>query len=228
MRALLTPFACVAITSASRILVPVADSYAASFGSNLILNPAAEVGSAAVNDSGVLPPPSWQTTSNFTQIIYGASSGFPLTTSPGPAKRDKKFFAGGPSNALSTAAQLVNIWTLASPIDGGDVTFTFSGFFGGYASQNDNAVVNVNFLDAAKKSLRQLSIGSVMASDRANQTGLLRRELRGSVPKKSRFIRVTLTMTRISGSYNDGYADNLSLVLTRSPQSGVYSQELEH
>lgn len=228
MRISLAPLACIAVLSASIILMPVSEGFAASFGSNLIINPGAEIGTGVADQYSIAPPPQWQATGNFTEIIYGASSGFPLATSPGPSKRGKNFFAGGPNNALSKATQLINVSTLASSIDGGGVIFALSGFFGGFLSQNDNAVMNANFLDASRRSLRQVSVGSVIASDRASQTGLLRRELKGSVPKKTRFVSITLTMTRTEGTYNDGYADNLSLVFTKTSRLGASSQELGH
>jgi hypothetical protein len=37
------------------------------------------------------------------------------------------------------------------------------------------------------------------------------------VPVGARSARVTLLMTRTEGSYNDGYADVLSLILSKKP-----------
>lgn len=223
----LAQFTRAAFLSAAYLFVPISFSSAASLGPNQIINPAAEIGTGVPNGSSTILPPSWQTTSNFTQVQYGAFSGFPNATSPGPSKRGKNFFAGGPNNGLSTANQLINASNLSSTIDGAGVIFTISGFFGGYTSQNDNAVLNVAFLDASRKTLRQVSVGSVKAADRANRTGLLRREARGSVPKKTRFISVKLTMTRTDGTYNDGYADNLSLILSRASLARTSLPELE-
>jgi hypothetical protein len=42
---------------------------------------------------------------------------------------------------------------------------------------------------------------------------MLKRSAKALVPVGTRAALVTLTMTRASGSYNDGYADALSLVL---------------
>jgi hypothetical protein len=233
MRISLFQFTCAALISASSVFAPVSFSSAASLGPNQIINPAAELGAGAPNETSIVLTPGWQTTSNFTQVRYGATStssstGFPNASSPGPSKRGKNFFAGGQSNGLSTATQLISASNLSSTIDGVGLLFSLSGFFGGFDSQNDNAVLNVNFLDASRRSLRQVSVGSVMASDRANRTGLLRREIRGSVPKKTRFISVKLTMTRTDGRYNDGYADNLSLILSRASLARTSSPEVEH
>jgi len=44
--------------------------------------------------------------------------------------------------------------------------------------------------------------------------GLLHRAAGADVPMTTRTVLLYLTLTRVSGSFNDGYADNISLVLT--------------
>jgi hypothetical protein len=51
---------------------------------------------------------------------------------------------------------------------------------------------------------------------RNNKTGLFSASAKGSVPVGTRYIQAYLNMTRANGTYNDGYADNLSLVLSVS------------
>ena len=49
---------------------------------------------------------------------------------------------------------------------------------------------------------------------------MLFKEFIGDVPTGTRTLRLDLEMTRTDGAYNDGYADNLSLILSdRSPQA---------
>jgi hypothetical protein len=55
----------------------------------------------------------------------------------------------------------------------------------------------------------------VTSADRGGQTTLLPRTSSGPVPVGTRVVRVTITATRSSGTYNDGYADNVGLSLTR-------------
>jgi hypothetical protein len=57
----------------------------------------------------------------------------------------------------------------------------------------------------------------VTAQDRHEVTGLLPRTTNGRVPRGTRSVLIMLTMTRKAGSYDDGFADNLRLVL----RSGV-------
>jgi hypothetical protein len=54
---------------------------------------------------------------------------------------------------------------------------------------------------------------SVSAADRNSVTTLLARSATGAVPPTTRVIAVRIDSTRVSGSYNDGYADNVSLTL---------------
>jgi hypothetical protein len=51
----------------------------------------------------------------------------------------------------------------------------------------------------------------VTAQDRGSITKLLARSASGAVPQGTRKIAVRLDAARVQGSYNDGYADNLSL-----------------
>jgi hypothetical protein len=60
------------------------------------------------------------------------------------------------------------------------------------------------------------SIGPVTTADRLSQTGLLFQSFVGAVPVGSRSVQVDLEMTRLQGLSNDGYGDNLSLVLNSS------------
>jgi hypothetical protein len=42
-------------------------------------------------------------------------------------------------------------------------------------------------------------------------------EASDTVPKGARAATITMTMTRVVGTYNDGDADDVSLALTKSP-----------
>ena len=73
------------------------------------------------------------------------------------------------------------------------------------------------------------SIGPVTPADRSNVTGLLFRIVNSAVPPTATGAVVTLTMTRASNTFNDGYADSLSLifrgpmVVTTTADSGAGS-----
>jgi hypothetical protein len=58
----------------------------------------------------------------------------------------------------------------------------------------------------------------VTLADRNGATALLPRSATGAVPAGTRTIGVRLDMVRVQGSYDDGYADNLSLTLGAPPE----------
>lgn len=189
------------------------------FNTNLIVNGDAESGVAVTNDStfnSVIP--GWTPSGNFTAVTYDAPGGFPLSGDPGPASRGSNFFAGGPSNAGSSASQSIDVSSSQSAIDAGAVSFSLEGFLGGFDEQGDNAVLSATFLSDTSSSLGTASIGPVSNGDRGNATGMLFRFTNGILPIGTRSIDLDLTMTRLQGSYNDGYADNLSLIL-RGPST---------
>lgn len=188
----------------------------ASFETNLIVNGGAEAGTGSSTGNDVLAVPGWTTVGNFTVVQYGAPGGYPSATDPGPANRGANFFAGGPNNASSSASQTINESADAAAIDRGGVSFDLAGYLGGYINQRDNAVLTVTFLSGSNATLGSASIGPVTVGDRSSATGLLLRTTSGLVPVGTRSIGVTLQMTRLDGDYNDGYADNLSLILHSS------------
>ena len=186
--------------------------FAAPIGNNLLANPNAESGRAGTDPAVALPIPSWTVSGGLTAMGYQV--GPLLANSPGPASRGAGFFAGGASG-ISTASQRVDVSAAAADIDTGHLTFALSGWLGGYLNQNDNARVAVTFLGGAGQRLGRTQIGPVYAADRHNVTGLLARSTAGLLPKGTRTFAVLLTATRVTGSNNDGYADNLTMVLAR-------------
>ena len=115
---------------------------------------------------------------------------------------------------------MIDVTSAATQIDAGTLPFTLSGWLGGWEGQDDNAVLRVTFKDAAGATLGSGSIGPVLAAERNSVTSLVSKTTSGTVPAKTRRVEVVLEMTRTSGSYNDGYADNLSLVLGTAGSTG--------
>lgn len=186
----------------------------AQFGSNLIVNGNAEAGPSSPSGNDVEPVPGFTTTGNFTVGQFGPAGSFFTTTDPDGGSN---LFEGGPNNASSSAAQLISLLPEAAVIDAGNATFTLSAFLGGYDGQDDNAVLSASFLGAGSNVLGAAQIGPVLSSDRNGMTTLLFRSTNGVVPTGTRSVNVNLQMTRLAGSYNDGYADDLSLVLSQPP-----------
>lgn len=186
------------------------------FDQNLIINGDAESGPGG-NGTTLFSIPGFTSSGNFTVTQYAAGGGFPTITDPGPIDRGLNFFSGGAGNASSAATQLIDISSASTLIDSGNITFELAAYLGGFSSQRDNATLSVSFLDVTNGMLGNTSIGPVTNSDRNNLTALMLNSTTGFIPTGTRFLDVSLTMTRLDGSYNDGYADNLSLVLHPVP-----------
>jgi len=186
------------------LAVPVA---ASAVMGNAVRNGNAESGKAAAGDSSIVAPAGWKTTGNFTAVRYGGS-GIPATSVAKAIRGGKAFFAGGPSNRSSSATQTVSVRT-------GYRTAVLSAALGGWSSQSDAATVRYRWLDAAGKALGTSVLGPVTPAQRGNVTKLITVHKTVKIPAKARRVAITIAAIRGSGSYNDGYADNVSLRLRR-------------
>ena len=196
-------------------------------GRNLIRNGDAENGAGATSGAYVVAPNWTPIGSGFTVVPYGSPNGFPALTDVVPANHGYNFFAGG-SAGVSIGRQSVSVASLSTAIDAGQVTYDMAGDFGGYFNQDDQAALSLVFRDPVNPIGSIHELGHVTATDRGNQTGLLHRSLSGAVPPGTRAIELSLVMTRFGGSgYNDGYADNLSLVLDQRHSADAAKRHLE-
>lgn len=182
-------------------------AHAAGYGSNLIVNGDAESGTTGWSsvDSNPL----------FDAVEYG--SNWVLPSQPGPADRGSYLFVGGSGNAYAAGNQQINLGSFSGDIAAGKVSYSLSGWLGGWTSQTDNALLQASFLDNQGDLLGIAALGPVTPEDRNNITGLFHFSTGGLVPTGTASVSVTLDMERFSGGDNDGYADNLSLVLTTAP-----------
>lgn len=191
-------------------------------GANLIKNPGAESNVGASSSSQVVAPASWTHNGNATAVKYGVA-GFPTSTTPGPSGRGNNFFAGGPGGAESDLFQTIDVSSVGSSTDAGKISYSLSGWLGGFSSQTDNATVFANFQDGSHSFVSQALIGPVTAANRGNVTKLISKSLSGKLPAHTRFVQIQIHFEASSGGYNDGYADNLSFVLTQPAGTGKVS-----
>ncbi len=185
----------------------------ASFGQNLVFNGDAEYERGFGDFWPDASIPGWQDEGWHTVMVYGAEGGFPLDSDPGPPDRGANFFCGGGDTSDTSISQDVDLSALAETIDAGGVQYQLSAWLGGYASQDDRSGLSASFLDASGVALHSVTLEPFTAADRGYATGLWSRSDTGSVPAHTRSARITLTAWRSYG-YNDGYADEISLVLT--------------
>jgi hypothetical protein len=184
------------------------------FGENLIANGDAErgpVGSSADN----VTISGWSDSGPMTVLPYDfedSSQAYLASSDPGPEDRGTRYLWGGVGPS-STITQTVNLADIAYLVDRGIVTYQLSGWLGGFSVQNDQMRLTASFRDASNEELAGAALGPVTAVDRNFQTGLLLREAEGAIPAGTRSVLLTLTATRFAGTANNGFADNLSLVL---------------
>ena len=191
---------------------------ASQVSSNLLQNGTAEAGPGGTG--GVVGVPGWKRTTGttFTAVRYG-TPGFPSTTSPAPHNRGKNFFAGGkdPASSNEVATETISLASWVSQIKTGKVVATAAGWFGGKGAEKDMAGMEIDFKDGTGAVVgTSLQVGFVTASQRHNVTGLLHSLANHAVPKQARSAYVQLIFDKVTGPYNDGYADNVTLTLTAS------------
>jgi hypothetical protein len=182
----------------------------ATLGSNLIVNGDAEAGSVGWTgfDGYAL----------FQSVAYGPN--WVLPSQPGPLNRGSQLFAG-------VGGQSAGFQTLAlGDLAGRALRYDLSGYLGGWAAQGDNALLYVSFLDAAGNEIGHADIGPVTPADRGEQTGLFLRTASGVLPGSTASLMFSLSMERQGGGDNDGYADNLSFVVSSVPEGSTLAYTL--
>ena len=193
-------------------------------GMNLISNPGADASPGLLNSSPVTIStdlPGWVRSAYLTADSYQDSDSngdlYQLTSGIPPDAGSNYFYGGKDvsdnSNPVATAYQDIDVSSAASLIDAGNLPFALSGWLGGYAGQDDNCVVAVQFQQWDGTVLGSATIGPVLAADRNDVTMLLQRSTSGMAPTGTRVMHVFMTVTREVGTNNDGLADSLSLVL---------------
>jgi hypothetical protein len=196
---------------AAAVLLTAAPARAAVPSGNLLLNPGGESAAAATDSSTQVPVPNWVVEGTFTTVAYDTPA-FLTAADATALGGGKNFFAGGPGADIGAATQTVDVSAAAPEIDAGTLPATLSALLGGYDTQTDSTTVTATFLGAAGP-LGTLALPAVTADDRKSVTTLLARTATANVPPGTRSIAVRIEATRVDGYYNDGYADNISLVL---------------
>lgn len=191
---------------------------------NLLQNWDAETGTASTDYNGLRTIPGWVADGNATVYRYNGGGGYIDATMPGPPSRGLQFFGGGFAGA-SRLAQTIDLTASTSAIDGGNQSYTLDGWLGGFDGQDDNVVLRATFKNSSGATLGSGSIGPVLSAERGGNTSLIQKTFTGKVPAGARSAEISLEFTRVSGSANDGYADNLYFGLT-SGGSGTSSLNL--
>lgn len=191
--------------AAAALLAAACSSQAAVvYNSNLVVNGDAEAGMTGWTGYAGYSP--------FQSVDYG--SNWVLPTQPGPVDRGSRMFAG--LGQYAVGYQTLDFGTATASA----LSYSLSGWLGGWADQGDNALFYVQFLDDSDSEIGNAALGPVTPQDRNGQTGLWYRATDGFVPTGTRKLSFWLSMERLVSGDNDGYADNLSFIV-RAPVADV-------
>jgi multidrug efflux pump subunit AcrA (membrane-fusion protein) len=127
----------------------------------------------------------------------------------------RNFFSGGYPSRVATAYQMIAVGGAASDIDGGGVKSCLSAYLGGQERSAVTARVDLQFLSEDGSVLGQLRIGPVTRGQRLDAGTLLFRASEQKVPANTRQLKVSFTAESDGGPNNVGYADNISVALTK-------------
>lgn len=188
--------------------------YAGRLDTNLIVNASAEFGPISPDGSPVASIPGWLNKGNITVVRYGAGGIFPSAAKPGPPNRGLAFFCGGPQSPSPAITQVVDLSAFARIIDQGQATFRASAYLGGGGTDEDLAYFFVLFQKPNGDSVYVTSLFGPNSLARANQTGLFPFSDSQPIPPDVRFATVVLQFTLASGTYSNGYADDLTLTVS--------------
>lgn len=137
-----------------------------------------------------------------------------------PGSPDSLSFWGGTS-AVARGTQLISVENWGDKISRGCVLMTLSALLGGWAAQSDNATVRVDFLNIFFSTIGSVTIGPVSVTDRGSTTRMMHRAGAWNVPPGTSHLRVVVSCNRVSGTNNDGYADDISVVLTATSTAAL-------
>ncbi|MFE0462260.1 alkaline phosphatase family protein [Kitasatospora sp. NPDC058965] len=197
--------------AAPLVAVTPQSASAATQSANLLLNGDAETSQCSPGGWEETTVPGWQLTSGDPVInCYGVPTGA-ATTTPGSPTKGGAYFQGG-SRGSSEMTQVTDVSSAATAIDAGGVHATVAGWLGGVGSYDDAAGVTVTYRDAAGNALGTSTISPVLAADRSSTTSFVQRSTTAAVPAGTRSIRTAVDFT-MTGTQNDGMADDLSLTL---------------
>ena len=187
------------------------------YGTNLVVNPGAESWTGVANGINVVTPTGWSANGDPTVAQYKTYFGPRLDVAE-PDGSGKGFFTGGPDTGPTQFYQTIDLSSIATPIDAGQVNFDMSAALGGYSYFNDYSQMYVLFNNAAGTEIASAVTGTVTADQRKDASKLLYRTQTGTIPAGTRSVEVLLQFNRVATTgYNYAFADDIRfLVYTNS------------
>ncbi|WP_243062026.1 hypothetical protein [Humibacter sp. RRB41] len=203
---------------------PAADDVTPALDTNLIENPGAEdytpgIWMGAPGDDPITLADCWVSSSSLPAPEAVAESYAQSTSTYPPARTSSRVFWGGtnPNGGIAGVATKTAQTIDLSNVDAAGKDFKLSALLGGYATQDDNALVAVTFQNAKGDTLGYAAIGPVKSGQRGGVSSLVQQAWYGTVPAGAAKALVTITTTAVSsGNDSNGEADDLSLVIGAS------------
>jgi hypothetical protein len=161
--------------------------------------------------SAVSTVPGWTVTRGApTLVCYSAGSIATPATPPAGAA----FLANGPYGD-SALSQVIDISAAATAIDAGTVSYTLSGWLGGWGEAAGQAEVTATFLDSYDDAMPiPAELGGVDAAARGGNSELLARSTGGLVPVRARSVLLRVRFTGTAPFQSAAFADQLSFTLS--------------
>jgi hypothetical protein len=182
---------------------------------NLIVNGDAEAHLCTRDWTAQTPVPGWRVLRGAASVLCYSAFAFtgetPLTP-VAPPQGKALFAAPGADTAME---QSVDVAAAREGIDRGDVRFELSGWLGGVGDRPERATLTAVFLDDEGHAVGAPAIlAGPDAAAREHATGLVAEKASGAVPPRTRRIVVTLAFVSGMTSFQNAFADNVSLTLT--------------
>ncbi len=198
-----------ALCGAALGLLLAAPAYCAN-SANLIVNGNAESATCTTDWHAATSVPGWTVTKGTPSVLCYTIGSFSTPVAGGGAKA---FFGDGPYGDASMA-QTVDLSSAAAQIDAGGVSYNLSGWLGGWGALSGDAKVSARFLGANGQTLATALLSGDTPAARASKNAFLAKAAGGAVPAGTRSAVISVDFTMDTSSFNQGYADNLSLTLS--------------
>jgi len=200
---------CAIVMSAPPVMADAATS------PNLIVNGDAEAHRCTRDWTAETPVPGWRVVRGAASVLCYSAFAFvgetPVTPAT-PPQGKALFAAPGADTAME---QSVDVGAAREGIDRGAVRFELSGWLGGVDDRPERATLTAVFLDNEGHAAgAPVILAGPDAAARTYTTGLVAEKASGAVPARTRRIVVTVAFVSGMTSFQNAFADNISLTLT--------------
>jgi len=182
---------------------------------NLLVNGDAEAHRCTQDWTASTPVPGWRVLRGAASVVcYAAFNSFgetPIT--PNAALAGNALFAA--PGADTAMEQGIDVSAAHDAIDRRALDYNLSAWLGGWRNRPERATLTAVFLDATGHATGDpVALADVDAKARKNVTALVARQATGRVPPRTRKIVVTVEFISGFTSFQNAYADHVSLTLS--------------